>query len=222
MTFPRTWTILLAGDLVPTTRLHDQLEGSRFIAADAGMRHAPILGVTPEVWIGDFDSAPGQVAHVVPEKVVRQSHPRDKDLTDGALAVAHALEAGAERIILAGAFGGRADHVLAHLAQVLDLAGRGVEVFATSGQEEAWPLLPGRPAIIDLPAGSTFSLFGFGPLGGVTLAGARWPLDDADIPFASTRTLSNVAEGPVSVKIIRGAGLLLARPAVQEGAVEPA
>ncbi len=216
MTLSRTWTILLAGELVPTTRLHDQLEGSRFVAADAGMRHAPTLGVTPEIWIGDFDSAPGHVAHAVPEEIVRQSHPRDKDLTDGALAVAHALEAGAERIILAGAFGGRADHVLAHLAQVLDLAGRGVEVLATSGLEEAWPLLPGRPATIDLPAGSTFSLFGFGPLGNVTLRGARWPLDATDIPFASTRTLSNVAEGPVSVEIGTGAGLLLARPAVPE------
>jgi len=216
MTSSRTWTILLAGDLVPTTRLRRQIEGSRFLAADAGMRHADALGIMPEAWIGDFDSAPGNVAHEVSEEIARHVHPRDKDLTDGALAVAHALEAGAKRIILAGAFGGRADHVLAHLAQVLELAGRGVDVLATSGLEEAWPLLPGRPATIDLPPGSTFSLFGFGPLGGVTLSGARWPLDGADIPFASTRTLSNVAEGSVNVTIDSGTGLLLARPAVPE------
>ncbi len=218
MTSSRTWTILLAGDLVPTARLRAQIEGSRFVAADAGMRHATALDVTPEAWIGDFDSAPGHVSHEVPEEIARHVHPRDKDLTDGALAVAHALEAGAERIILAGAFGGRADHVLAHLAQVLELAGRGLDVLATSGLEEAWPLLPGRPATIDLPPGSTFSLLGFGPLGGVTLSGAQWPLDDADIPFGSTRTLSNVAQGPVSVEIGKGAGLLLAHPAVPEGA----
>ena len=218
MTSSRTWTILLAGDLVPTARLRGQIAGSRFLAADAGMRHANTLGAMPEAWIGDFDSAPGNVAHEVPEAIARHVHPRDKDLTDGALAVAHALEAGAERIILAGAFGGRADHVLAHLAQVLELAGRGVDVLATSGLEEAWPLLPGRPATIDLPAGSTFSLFGFGPLGGVTLTGARWPLDGASIPFASTRTLSNIAEGPVNVTLDSGTGLLLARPAVPEDA----
>ncbi len=213
--FP-TWTILLAGDLVPTPRLRGQLENSRFIAADAGMRHAAVLEVTPEVWIGDFDSAPGRVAHDVPEETARHVHPRDKDLTDGALAVAHALDAGARRIILAGAFGGRTDHVLAHMAQLLELAGRDVDVLATSGLEEAWPLLPGRPMTIDLPPGSTFSLFGFGPLGGVGIDGARWPLEGADVPFASTRTLSNVAEGPIRVEITSGAGLVLARPAIPE------
>ncbi len=214
----RTWTILLAGDLVPTARLRRQIEDSHFLAADAGMRHAATLGVIPDAWIGDFDSAPGNISHDVPEEIARHVHPRDKDLTDGALAVAHALEAGAKRIILAGAFGGRADHVLAHLAQVAELAGRGMDIMATSGLEEAWPLTAGRTITIDLPPGSTFSLFGFGPLSGVTLAGARWPLEDANIPFASTRTLSNVANGPVTVTIRSGTGLVLARPAVPDGA----
>ncbi len=216
MTRPRTWTILLAGELLPTARLQDQLRGSRFLAADAGMRHAAALGASPEAWIGDFDSTSDHDMREASENVSRHVYPCDKDLTDGALAIAHALEAGAERIILAGAFGGRADHVLAHLAQVLELAGRGVDALATSGREEAWPLLPGRPVTIDLPPGSTFSLFGFAPLRGVTLAGARWPLHDADIPFASTRTLSNVAEGAVSVKVGAGTGLLLARPVIAE------
>ncbi len=213
----RTWTILLAGDLEPTERLRRQLQGSRFLAADAGMRHATALDVTPEVWIGDFDSSSVRITESAGERIERHVHPRDKDVTDGALAIAHALEAGAERIILAGAFGGRADHVLAHLAQVLDLARRGVEALATSGLEEAWPLLPSRQTTIDLPPGSTFSLFGFGPLGDVTLKGARWPLSGADVPFASTRTLSNVAEGPVNVRIGSGEGLLLARPASENG-----
>jgi len=63
---------------------------------------------------------------------------------DEDLVFEEALEAGAEQIILAGAFGGRSDHVLAHLAQALDMARRGVNILATSGLEEAWPLLPGE------------------------------------------------------------------------------
>ncbi len=216
MRHTRTWTILLAGELLPTARLHEQISGSRFLAADAGMRHAKALGVSPEAWIGDFDSASSHDVQAIPEDIHRHVHPCDKDLTDGALAITHALEAGAERIILAGAFGGRADHVLAHLTQVLELAGRGVEALATSGREEAWPLLPGRRITIDLPVGSIFSLIGFSFLGSVTLTGARWALQDADIPFSSTRTLSNVAKGPVRVEIGSGTGLLMARPVISE------
>ncbi|TIT31323.1 MAG: thiamine diphosphokinase, partial [Mesorhizobium sp.] len=51
-----TFTILLGGDLLRTPRLDRQVEGSRVIAADAGIGHARMLGLVPELWVGDFDS----------------------------------------------------------------------------------------------------------------------------------------------------------------------
>lgn len=205
-----TWTILLAGELQPTPRLRAQVAGSRVIAADAGIRHATALNVRPELWIGDFDSATEalkeQFAHVP-----RQPHPTDKDATDGALAVAHALASGAGRVMLIGALHGRTDHALAHLLQLADLAERGVSAVASSGREEAHGLMAGRRQRIDLPAGTSFSLLGFGPLKNVRLGNARWELAGEDIPFASTRPLSNVAAGPVEVTIGAGHAVLLAR-----------
>ena len=207
-----TWTILLAGDLRPTPRLRAQVAGSRVIAADAGIRHATALDLQPELWIGDFDSATEalkeQFAHVP-----RQPHPADKDATDGALAVAHALANGAGRVMLAGALHGRTDHALAHLLQLADLAERGVSAVASSGREEAHGLIPGRRQRIDLPAGTPFSLLGFGPLRNVHVRNARWELSGEDIPFASTRPLSNIAAGPVEITIGAGPAVLLARPA---------
>ncbi|HHN73557.1 MAG TPA: thiamine diphosphokinase, partial [Thermopetrobacter sp.] len=64
---------------------------------------------------------------------------------------------------------------------------------------------------VDLPPGTLFSLIGFSPLTGVVLRGARWPLTGEDIPFASTRPLSNVARGPLELEIGGGRGVLLAR-----------
>ncbi len=202
------WAILLAGEVAPTERLRAQTRGARVIAADAGMRHAEALELTPECWIGDFDSAPGSLRARYGH-VQCISHPADKDMTDGALAIEHALKRGARSLLLIGALGGRSDHALMHLMQLTDLASRGVAALASSGREEAHPLVPGRH-VIDLPAGATFSLIGLEDLRDVSLKGARWPLHGEDLPFGHSRPVSNVAEGPLELELGAGRGILLA------------
>ena len=205
-----TFAILLAGELKPTERLRRQLAGARVIAADAGLKHATALGVAPELVVGDFDSLPEDVraafAHVPLEE-----HPPAKDFTDGALAVERALERGARRLLLLGAFGGRSDHAVMHLLQLADLARRGVAALASSGVEEAHGLAPGDH-VIDLPVGTPFSLLAFSDMADVHLSGARWPLRGERLAVGETRPMSNVAEGPLHLRIGSGLGVLLARP----------
>ena len=204
-----TWAILLAGALRPTPRLSRQLAGARVLAADAGLRHAAALRVQPELLIGDFDSAQPDLlaAHA---HLPRHAHPADKDMTDGALAIEHALAEGARQLLLIGALGGeRSDHAMMHLLQLADLARRGIVAMASSGHEEAWGLAPGEHAI-DLPAGSTFSLLAFDDLTDVHLAGARWELQGEVLPFGHSRPMSNVAEGPLRLRVGSGHGVLLA------------
>lgn len=202
------FALLLGGPVAITPRLRRQLEGRRIIAADAGMRHAEPLALRPELWIGDFDSAPPELMerHAA---IPRIPFPADKDMTDGALALAAALERGARDILLVGALEGRTDHALAHLLQLADLAARGIRALASSGREEVHGLAPGRH-LVDLPAGTRFSILGFSPLKSVMLRGARWPLNDETIPFASTRPLSNIATGPIELDIEAGTGVLIA------------
>ena len=214
MTESRKWAVLLAGEVWPGARLREQLAGARVVAADAGMRHAEALGVEPEVWIGDFDSAAeAQLARHA--HVPRITHPAEKDMTDGALAIAHALEQGAEELLLIGALGGRMDHAMAHMLQLAGLAERGLRALASSGREEAHGLAAGAHEI-SLPAGTTFSLIGFGPLEGVHIEGAKWPLRGERLAFASTRPISNVALEPLRVRIGKGRGVLIAHPRPQE------
>lgn len=207
----KTFTILLGGELVPTDRLRAALDGSRFIAADGGMRHAGMLGIEPELWVGDFDSAPAALIEALPQ-VPRQPYPAAKNETDGEIATAVALQRGAERLILAGALGGsRSDHALQHFLHALSLAQRGIDVLLTSGTEEAVPLLPGSRRL-DLPQGSLFSVVGFSDLEGLDILNARYPLHDFSLPFGSSRTVSNVAEGPVTFALGDGKAIILARP----------
>jgi thiamine pyrophosphokinase len=203
--------ILLGGDLQKTDRLLTQIEDTRVIAADGGMRHARDLGVQPELWVGDFDSSPAELLQNWPA-TQRQPYPVAKNLTDGELAIEEALRRGADRVVLAGALGGeRSDHALLHMTSACALHERGLDIMLTSGEEEALPLGK-RARTFDLPPSSLFSILNFTDLRGLTIEGARYPLDRFDLAFGSSRTLSNVAEGPVSITLQSGTALLLARP----------
>ena len=205
------FTLLLGGDLVRTPLLDRQVTGSRVIAADSGIRHAESLGVTPELWVGDFDSAPADLPAAL-AAVPQRKFPADKDMTDGELAVAAALERGATSLVLAGAFGGaRADHGFLHMALALKLAEAGTATLLTSGAQEGVPLLPGR-AGFDYAAGTLFSVLAFSGLSGLSVQGAKWPLSEVEVPFGSSLTLSNEVRGRLEIALARGRAMLLAHP----------
>ncbi|MGB3537546.1 MAG: thiamine diphosphokinase [Mesorhizobium sp.] len=206
------FTILLGGDLTRTPLLERQIEGTRIIAADAGIGHAAMLGLTPELWVGDFDSIPphlpGRLA-----SVPRQTFPAEKDKTDGELAIEAAFDRGATSLILAGAFGGaRADHAFLHLALADRLAEGGTAVLLTSGAQEGVPLSCGGPHEFDYADGTLFSILGFSALSGLTVEGAKWPLDRVEVAFGSSLTLSNEVKGRLRITLGSGRAMLLAHP----------
>lgn len=204
------YAILLGGHLLPTPRLSRQLADARFIAADSGINHALTLGVTPELWLGDFDSSDEQdfARHA---DVPRQSHPVDKDKSDGAIAIDEAMKRGASKVTLVGAFGGRFDHALSHGLQLLALRQRGVDGMMTSGNEEAYPLID-TLRLDALPKGTTISILGLTRLAGLSVTGVRWPLSHAEVQLGSTWTISNESLADVVVTVEHGHGLVLACP----------
>lgn len=205
------FVILLGGPVTVHPRLLAQVGDARVVAADSGIRHAEALGLTPEIWVGDFDSTEGELALQYAE-IPRLTYPAEKNLTDGELALEIAFERGATEIVMVGALGGeRADHAWAHVVKALALALEGRRVFLTSGDEEGYPLLPGSLAL-DLPEASLFSVLGLDRLEGLTILDARYPLRDFVLPFGSSRTVSNVAAGKVTFDLRAGRALVLARP----------
>ncbi|WOC16475.1 thiamine diphosphokinase [Pseudochrobactrum sp. MP213Fo] len=203
--------ILLGGDLTVTPRLLKQIAGARILAADSGMRHAAALGVTPELWLGDFDSTDAALADSY-QAIDRQVFPAAKAMTDGELALHEAYERGATEVILAGAFGGeRTDHTFLHLSMAAAQAATGKHIFLTSGFEEATPLAHGMMEF-DLPNDTLFSILGFDTLTRLTISGAEWPLDEVSVPFGSSLTLSNRVKDKLTVALGAGHAVLLASP----------
>lgn len=209
------FTILLAGPIRPTPTLREAVAASRVIAADRGMTHAPALGVTPELWIGDFDSSDPALSLAF-AGVPRETFPHDKDQTDGELAIEAAIARGASELLLVGAFGGpRTDHAFMHLILALRYAATGFGVELFDGRERAMPLRAGLQRF-DVTPGTVFSILKFSDLAGLAIRGARWPLAGVDLPFHSILTQSNEALGPIEIELRAGVAIVL----LQDGDAE--
>lgn len=180
------------------------------IAADGGARLCRALGRQPHLVIGDLDSLPPAERAALQAAGVRfEQHRAEKDETDLELALLAALRAGAQRVAVVGALGGRLDMTLANVLLLGHpaLDGRRVELW--HGPQTAWLIRPPGETIPG-QAGDTLSLIPLeGAAVGVSLAGLRYPLTDDTLPAGPARGVSNVLTGPEARVSLR-AGQLLA------------
>lgn len=100
------------------------------IAADSGYRNAIRLGDKVQVLVGDFDSL-GEKN--IPEGVELIRLKPEKDATDTQVAVAAAIDRGADDIIIIGGISGRLDHTISNLAILEDLYLGGINAVITDG-----------------------------------------------------------------------------------------
>jgi len=191
------------------------------VAADGGLARAGILGLRPDVLVGDLDSlAPDLVAAAEAGGIPVRRARADKDESDAELALLEALARGATRITVLGAFGGpRLDHALANLwllahpalasaAIVLIDAGSRVILVGAPGPcgNPVTRALPG-------PIGATITLLPFGG-DGITTRGLAYPLRDEPLTFGPARGLSNVREAGDASVTVRSGRLLVVETAL--------
>ncbi len=201
--------VLAGGPGQANERLRAALQGVELIvAADAGMELADALGVRPELWVGDFDSARPELIERhggVPTHV----HPRDKNELDLELAIDAARRRGATQLVLGGVFDGRLDQTLAALLIGVRLREQGVGVRLYGGDHEAHVLTAGDELALALPPGTVFSLLSLRGTARVDVHGARFPLADAELPFGVGLGLSNRASEGTSVSVRAGTVVVL-------------
>jgi thiamine pyrophosphokinase len=204
------FTILLGGPVTPTKRLREQVQGTRAIAADSGMRHASLLGLVPELWIGDFDSSDADLQKAFAD-VPRETHPAEKEATDGDLAITAALRLGAQSLILVGGLGGQFDHLFCNAMMMMTLYKRDIMVWTSNGLEEVHPLQPST--FKNLALGTRISIVPLTPIAGLTVEGVKWPLRNKRIPVGSSLTIANeVSESEVALRLISGDGFIVVYP----------
>src|SRR4051812_26212139 len=108
------------------------------VAADGGSTLAKRLGLTPDLIIGDLDSAdPALVAQWEATGVEVQRYQHTEKLeTDTELAVLEALRWQPGRIYLLGAMGGRLDHEIANILLLTHPRLASIDLRIVAGRQE--------------------------------------------------------------------------------------
>lgn len=200
--------IFANGDLPNLEKARALLRDDDFIiAADGGTRHAIALGKTPNVIIGDLDSATFDLRPLTEKgtKVIRFSH--DKNETDLELAIAHALSLNPEQVLILAALGGRLDQTLGNIALISDSQLVTRNLCLDDGIEEVF--FCHDQCEIHGAVGDLVSLIPWqGEVTGVRTTDLKWPLRDETLFPNKTRGISNEMLGDTAAVQIRS-GLLL-------------
>lgn len=225
MTADRRHAVVLADGGIPSREDLDRAwpgwdeDVSLVVAADGGARHASVLGLELDRWVGDGDSiSPADLDALAAAGVPIDRVAQEKDASDTELAVLTAIAGGADELSILGALGGpRIDHALVNvgLLGLAALAGRAARLY----DDQA-----GRISLIEAGDGAgprverelaghiddlvTLAPVG-GPAGGVTTRDLRYPLRDETLEAGSSRGLSNVRTAPRAAVSLRSGRLLV-------------
>jgi thiamine pyrophosphokinase len=201
-----------AAPLKPTPRLTSCLAGIQsptVIAADNGATTALAFGLRPDLVIGDLDSIePATLDELRRRAVPIETHPRDKNATDGQLAIERALESRPNELYVIGFLGGpRLDQ---ELANVLLLTTLEVPTLLLDAVNECRLLRPNTLLSWTADPGEVVSLIPITPaVVGVRTLGLRWPLNDEQLLLGDTRGVSNEPLDKQRITIQTRAGLML-------------
>ena len=176
------------------------------IYCDCGLRHMDGLGAEPDLIVGDFDSYSNPEYDT--ETIVL---PCEKDDTDTVFAVKEALRRGFEDFLLIGVVGERLDHTLGNVSilLMLDSEGKVGTIIDDYSEMEIVSDRCGKPCIID-DSYAYFSLLNIsGKASGVTIRGAKYPLENAEIICEYQYGVSNEVLPGCTAEVIVGEGKLL-------------
>ena len=199
------------------------LSYDKVFAVDKGLEYVDVLGLIPDLIIGDFDTVNPALLEKYDNDIKSGSinaniikHPVKKDETDTELALQCSVDKGALSITMLGATGTRLDHVLANLSFLKLMGDKGIEVVIVD-ENNRIRLLDSGCNMTDVTIyrekqfGRYISLIPITRcVEEVTISGVEYPLDNAVIASGKGLTVSNeITEKAARIHIGKGAALLI-------------
>ncbi len=197
--------IICGGDIGSADRAKTLIKKDDFIiCADSGYKYAPMLGVMPDIVLGDFDSY--EIEKVRCDNV--KTYPARKDFTDSEIAAQYAIEQGAEEILFLAATGGRADHALGNIYLLKTVHDKGVSGMIFDGTSCIWYVED--EITVSGKKGDLLSVIPFAEAGDITTDGLEYALVHDMLPSTG---ISNIFLGDTaSVHIGNGAAIVVYTP----------
>lgn len=193
------------------TNLITTLETDLILCADSGLLHALGAGLIPDAVIGDMDSLneAGFDRRKLPDKTLWIKSPKEKDQTDTGLCMEYAASQGCSEIIIVGGLGGRLDHTLANLQNMVGFSHQGINVTLLDENNRVHILTDSKLILPALP-GYAVSVFSWTPVSsGVTLTGMAYPLTNATLTHDFPLGVSNEIIGDSANIQVRHGTLLV-------------
>jgi thiamine pyrophosphokinase len=204
--------LVLNGE-TPSRQDLDELEDCQeIVCADGAARHLLKADKVPSIIVGDLDSLEPEVYKWVDAMgIPLERHPRDKDYTDGELALQTALKYDPDHLIIIGGHGGRSSMFMANLKILRRAHDAGVDAVMLGRGETLRYVDEGEDLDLSHLHGQTFNVL---PIGGdavVTIQGALFEGERIELRGASARGVSNVVdkEGPSRVETHEGLALVI-------------
>lgn len=162
------------------------------ICADRGVCHARVLGIIPDLIVGDFDSTSKEDLEYFKEKGIEiETFDPHKNETDTELAILRAMEKGATEVVIYGGLGSRLDHSLANVHLLYKLLKANIKGKLMNPNNIVY--LAQNYMKVSGEKGDLLSLIPFaGRVTGVTTKNLEYPLKDAIIDIGTSLGVSNV------------------------------
>lgn len=191
--------VIIAGGNCDLKQLN--IESSDFIiAADSGYDHCVKASLEPDLIIGDFDSIKADL----PSNIETIKLPEKKDDTDLLFALRMGLSKGFEDFVIFGGYGSRPDQNFAMLQSLYWLLEQGKDIDVTANCNNfSVSAIKNSSKIFCVNKNQYISVFALENSKGVTINGAEYSLDNADLLPSFPIGVSNTGldtEVTVSVK----------------------
>ncbi|OPL08031.1 MAG: hypothetical protein AVO33_02850 [delta proteobacterium ML8_F1] len=181
------------------------------LCVDGGIRHLEPLGLTPDLIIGDMDSADPEALKALQSVPVKR-FPVMKDESDSELALLELGDSEYEVIHMVGFYGSRWDHTLVNFGLLIKYAHLNVHMIDENNRAFAGR---GRIELQGLQD-RVVSLIPMTPIFGVTLTGMKYPLNDVDVAYPTSLTLSNsLVDSRGSIEVREGKYIVVISMAAQ-------
>ena len=203
--------LICAGDL-EIAEIQERQEGDLVIAVDGGYLYCQVLGIEPDVVLGDFDSLEEDSREQIGAGRRMISLNPVKDDTDTLAALRFGLAEGYREFHLYGALGGRLEHTLANLQCLLFLKREGASGYIWDSCSMT-TVIENESLTFRGEMEGMLSVFAMGGTAeGVGEKGLRYQLDQAVLTETFPVGISNEFIGEqAEVSVKKGALLIIVR-----------